>query len=85
MKKTVILSSFFIGLSIVFSGSLISYNLRTVGSNFLILIIFFSGVALLFTIVLMYKELLPNDLFANKNHLSENEKKLLKDNDIDAF
>lgn len=84
MKKVVVLSAIFIGLCIVFSGSLISYNLKTVGSDFLIGISFLLGFLLLLVILLLCGELIPNDLLDDKKQLSESEKKFLEDNDIDV-
>ena len=83
MKKIFVLSSLFIGFSIIFSGALISYNLEFGGTDFLVFIFIISGFILFLIFLFMIMELMPNSLYSTDNHLSESEKKFLKENEID--
>jgi len=64
MKKTVVFLSFFIGLCILFIGSVIGDILATGSSDFVILLIIISGFLLVITAVLLCIELLPFNFYA---------------------
>lgn len=85
MNRPIILSAFLIAFSIIFTGTLFTYHLDSGGSDFLSLILVISGVGGFIVFVLMCKELLPSELFANSTELYESEKKLLEDNDISTL
>lgn len=80
MRRSIILSSMFIGYSIIFSAALIVYNIGLGKNTFIIFIALLSGTQLAIVFVLLCQDLMSEPLHFNKV-LSEKEEKFLKDND----